>query len=118
MLEAAQRLATERQVTNVRFTQGEAHALPFASSSIDVVACRYSAHHFAQIAHAIQEWVRVLVPVRKLIVADTVRQTLLMARAAELATRIETQMKTREGIDEELCFVIMSFSGARGEDIS
>src|SRR5713101_5956921 len=28
MLEAAQRLATERQVTNVRFMQGDAHALP------------------------------------------------------------------------------------------
>lgn len=47
MLEAAQRLATERQVTNVRFLQGEARALPFPSGSIDVVACRYSAHHVA-----------------------------------------------------------------------
>jgi SAM-dependent methyltransferase len=72
MLEAAQRLATERQVTNVRFLQGEAHALPFASGSIDVVTCRYSAHHFAQIAGAVQEWSRVLIPGGKLIVADTV----------------------------------------------
>jgi hypothetical protein len=39
------------------------------------------------------------------------RQTLLTARAAELALRIETQEKAGEGIDEELCFVIMSFSG-------
>jgi SAM-dependent methyltransferase len=72
MLEAAQRLATERQLTNVRFVQGDAHALPFASSSIDLVACRYSAHHFSQIAHAVQEWVRVLVPGGKLIVADSI----------------------------------------------
>jgi SAM-dependent methyltransferase len=72
MLEAAQRLATERQVTNVRFMQGEAHALPFASGSIDVVACRYSAHHFPRIAQAVKEWARVLVPGGKLILVDTI----------------------------------------------
>jgi len=72
MLEAAQRLATERQVTNVRFMQGDAHALPFASGSVDVVACRFSAHHFAQMAQAIQEWARVLVPGGKLMVSDSI----------------------------------------------
>jgi len=72
MLEAAQRLATERQLTNVRFVQGEALALPFSSGSIDVVACRYSAHHFSQIAHVIREWVRVLVPGGKLILSDSI----------------------------------------------
>ncbi len=72
MLEAAQRLATERQVTNVRFMQGDALALPFSSGSVDLVACRYSAHHFSQIAHAVQEWVRVLVPGGKLILVDSI----------------------------------------------
>lgn len=72
MLEAAQRLATERQVPNVRFLQGDALALPFPSSSIDLVACRYAAHHFSPIAHAVQEWVRVLVPGGKLLLADSI----------------------------------------------
>jgi ubiquinone/menaquinone biosynthesis C-methylase UbiE len=72
MLEAAQRLATERQVTNVRFMQGDAHALPFANGSIDLVACRFSAHHFSRIARAVQEWVRVLVPGGSLILVDTI----------------------------------------------
>jgi SAM-dependent methyltransferase len=72
MLEAAQRLATERRVTNVRFMPGDAHALPFASSSIDVVACRFSAHHFSQIALVVQEWARVLVPGGKLLLVDTI----------------------------------------------
>jgi ubiquinone/menaquinone biosynthesis C-methylase UbiE len=72
MLEAAQRLATERQVTNVRFMQRDAHALPFANGSIDLIACRYSAHHFSQIARAVQGWVRVLVPGGKLILVDTI----------------------------------------------
>jgi len=72
MLEAAHHLATERQVTNVRFMQGDAHALPFSSSSVDLVACRYSAHHFSQIARAVQEWVRVLVSGGKLIIVDTI----------------------------------------------
>jgi SAM-dependent methyltransferase len=72
MLEVAQRLAAERQVTNVRFIQGEAHTLPFASSSVDVVVCRYAAHHFEQMAPAVQEWVRVLVPGGKVIVSDSI----------------------------------------------
>lgn len=72
MLEAAQRLATERQVTNVHFQLGDALALPFSSSSVDLVACRYAAHHFSKIAQAVQEWVRVLKPGGKLILADSI----------------------------------------------
>ena len=72
MLEAAHRLATERQVTNVRFLQGDALALPFSSSSMDLVACRYAAYHFSPISHAVQEWVRVLVPGGKLILVDSI----------------------------------------------
>ncbi|MDQ2904367.1 MAG: methyltransferase domain-containing protein [Ktedonobacteraceae bacterium] len=72
MLEAAQRLATERQLTNVRFQQGDALALPFSSSSVDLVACRHSAHHFSKISHAVQEWARVLKPGGKLLLADSI----------------------------------------------
>ena len=56
----------------MRFMQGDAHALPFASGSVDVVACRFSAHHFAQMAQVIQEWARVLVPGGKLMVSDSI----------------------------------------------
>lgn len=72
MLEAAQRLATERQVTNVYFQQGDALALPFSSSSVDLVACRYAAHHFAKITQVVQEMVRVLKPGGKLIIVDSI----------------------------------------------
>jgi ubiquinone/menaquinone biosynthesis C-methylase UbiE len=72
MLEAAQRLATERQVTNVHFQQGDALALPFSSSSVDLVTCRHAAHHFSKIAQAVQETVRVLKPGGKLILADSI----------------------------------------------
>jgi len=72
MLEAAQRLAAERRVTNVRFLQGDAFALPFSSSSVDLVACRHSAHHFSKIDEAVQEWVRVLKPGGKLVLADSI----------------------------------------------
>ncbi len=72
MLAAAQRLATERRITNVRFLQADALALPFPSSSVDLVACRHSAHHFSQVSQAIREWVRVLKPGGKVVLADSI----------------------------------------------
>jgi ubiquinone/menaquinone biosynthesis C-methylase UbiE len=72
MLEGAQRLAVERQITNVRFLQGDALALPLSSGSVDLVSCRHSAHHFSQVAQAVQEWVRVLKPGGKLVLADSI----------------------------------------------
>jgi ubiquinone/menaquinone biosynthesis C-methylase UbiE len=72
MLEAAQRLAAERQVKNVRFLKGDALRLPLSSSSVDLVSCRHSAHHFSQVEQAIQEWLRVLKPGGKLVLADSI----------------------------------------------
>jgi len=72
MLEAAQQLAAERQMINIRFLQGDALSLPLSNSSVDLVTCRHSAHHFSKIAQAVQEWVRVLKPGGKLVLADTI----------------------------------------------
>jgi len=72
MLEAAQQLAKERNITNIRFVEGDAHALPLADSSVDVVACRKSAHHFINAAQAVHEWARILKPGGKVIFVDTI----------------------------------------------
>jgi ubiquinone/menaquinone biosynthesis C-methylase UbiE len=72
MLEAAQQLATARGIKNISFVEGDAHALPLADNSADLIACRKSAHHFANIVQAISEWARVLKPGGKLILVDSV----------------------------------------------
>jgi SAM-dependent methyltransferase len=72
MLEAGQQLARERGIENIRFVEGDAHALPLADSSVDVVACRKSAHHFVNAAQAAREWARVLKPGGKLFLIDSI----------------------------------------------
>jgi ubiquinone/menaquinone biosynthesis C-methylase UbiE len=72
MLEEARHLAASRGITNVRFLQGDACALPLSSNQFDLVACRHAAHHFAQVAQAIGEWARILKPGGKVVVADSV----------------------------------------------
>jgi len=52
MLEEARHLAASRGITNVRFLQGDACALPLSGNQFDLVACRHAAHHFAQVTQA------------------------------------------------------------------
>ncbi|GHO43311.1 class I SAM-dependent methyltransferase [Ktedonospora formicarum] len=72
MLEGGKQLAHERGIDNVRFVEGDAHALPLADGSVDVVACRFSAHHFVDIACVVSEWARVLKPGGRLVLIDTI----------------------------------------------
>ncbi len=72
MLAAARQLAQERHITNIRFVEGDAHALPLADSSVDIVTCRKAAHHFTNVAQAVSEWARVLKPGGKLFLIDSI----------------------------------------------
>ena len=72
MLEAARQMAQERNVTTIRFVEGDAHALPLADGSADVVTCRQSAHHFINAAQAVREWARILKPGGKVILIDSI----------------------------------------------
>lgn len=72
MLEGGRQLAQERGISNVRFVEGDAHALPLEDESVDVVACRYSAHHFVDAAQAAREWARVLKPGGRLVLVDSI----------------------------------------------
>ena len=61
---SAQQLAkaTTDGLTNLRFVQGDAHALPFADARFDVAYCRYLLEHIADPAKALREIHRVLKP--------------------------------------------------------
>lgn len=72
MLEEARSLAASRGITNVRFLQGDASALPLPDSQFDLVTCRQAAHHFAHIAQAVSEWARILKTGGKVVLVDSV----------------------------------------------
>lgn len=71
MLEVAQAEAQARHLHNISYLAGDAHALPCADDSFDVVVCRHAAHHFPNVAQAVHEWARVLKPGGKLLLIDS-----------------------------------------------
>jgi ubiquinone/menaquinone biosynthesis C-methylase UbiE len=72
MLAEAERLAASQGVSNLRFLQADASALPLSSSQYDLVTCRQAAHHFSQIGQAVHEWARILKRGGKVVVVDSV----------------------------------------------
>ncbi len=72
MLAEGRRLAAERGLTNVTFVRGDAAHLPVPDASVDLVTCRYAAHHFPRPAAAVHEWARVLAPGGQLLLVDVV----------------------------------------------
>jgi ubiquinone/menaquinone biosynthesis C-methylase UbiE len=69
MLAEARRKAVERGVA-VRFEQGDAEQLPFASGSFDLVMSRHLLWTLAHPEMAIDEWARVLRPGGRLVIVD------------------------------------------------
>jgi len=72
MLTAVTRNAVDRGLDNLRTEQGAAEHLPFADQSFDIVASRYSAHHWRDFAAGLREARRVLKPDGIAIFADAV----------------------------------------------
>jgi SAM-dependent methyltransferase len=72
MLEVAQKEAVARQLSNIRFLEGDAQAIPCADASFDVVVCRQAAHHFPNMPQCVSEWARVLKPGGKLLLIDSI----------------------------------------------
>jgi ubiquinone/menaquinone biosynthesis C-methylase UbiE len=70
MLERAQRLQTERQLTNIDWVLGESTALPFADDCFDRAVTRFSFHHYMEPQGAIAEMTRVCKPGGLVLVAD------------------------------------------------
>jgi len=72
MLAQVQRLAAERNITNVETWRADVENLPFADASFAVVTSRYSAHHYADPSRAMAEIGRVLEPGGTFLLVDVV----------------------------------------------
>lgn len=72
MVETARHTVTQRGAANVEVRQADAHELPFEDASFDIVSCRVSAHHFADVRRAIREMARVLRPGGRIAISDTI----------------------------------------------
>ena len=60
MLDVVRRTASERGLDGLQVQAGDVHRLPFADASFDLVATRYSAHHWVDLVAAMSELRRVL----------------------------------------------------------
>ncbi len=65
-------LALERGLANLTFQVGDVEALTFADASFDLVASRYSAHHWPHPQRALAEFRRVLRPGGRVLISDIV----------------------------------------------
>lgn len=70
MIELARTNALQRGIGNFVGVVANAENLPFADATLDIVACRYTAHHFHQPCRVIEEVARVLRPSGRLVVID------------------------------------------------
>lgn len=72
MLVLVESEAVRRGLTNITTQQGSAEHLPFADASFDLVATRFSTHHWSNVPAAMSEVRRVLKPTGILVLIDTV----------------------------------------------
>ena len=72
MLEQVQKTAAERGIGNIETRQAPAEALPFQDGAFDIVLCRFSAHHWQDLAAGLREARRVLKPGGLAVFIDTV----------------------------------------------
>jgi SAM-dependent methyltransferase len=72
MLEAVAAEAGRRGLANVETRQGSVEALPWANGFFDIVASRYSAHHWLDVGAGLREARRVLKPGGLAVFADVV----------------------------------------------
>jgi ubiquinone/menaquinone biosynthesis C-methylase UbiE len=70
MLATVRQAAATRGLPQIETRQGCADALPFADSSFDLVCTRYSAHHWIDVARALDEMRRVVKPTGFILVID------------------------------------------------
>jgi ubiquinone/menaquinone biosynthesis C-methylase UbiE len=70
MLKTVAAAARERGFAHLETLQTGAHRLPCADGEFDVVASRYSAHHWLDVPGALREMRRVLAPAGRLLLID------------------------------------------------
>jgi ubiquinone/menaquinone biosynthesis C-methylase UbiE len=72
MLAVVEREAEARKLPNIATVQGMAEELPFPDAHFECVISRYSAHHWRDVTVALREVRRVLKPVGRVLLIDSV----------------------------------------------
>ncbi len=72
MLAVAARLAAERGIVNVAWTEARADALPFPDAAFDIAISRFSIHHWPDPVGSLREVARVLRPGGRVVLVDLV----------------------------------------------
>lgn len=70
MLDRARSLAEEKGIGNVSWDRGDVATLPYADGTFDIVATRFSMHHFLDPLSVLREMVRVCAPGGRVVVVD------------------------------------------------
>jgi SAM-dependent methyltransferase len=71
MLDQARRAAAEAGLGNTGWDQGDVTTLPYADGAFDIVATRFSFHHFLEPLAVLKEMVRVCKPGGRIVVVDS-----------------------------------------------
>lgn len=71
MLQRAESLQRQLQLTNTEWHEGDASALPFPDAMFDIVTCRFAFHHFPAPSVVLQEMTRVCKSGGRILVADS-----------------------------------------------
>jgi ubiquinone/menaquinone biosynthesis C-methylase UbiE len=70
MLDRAGQLAAEKGIGNVTWDRGDVGSLPYRDGTFDIVATRFSMHHFLDPVSVLREMVRVCAPGGRIVVID------------------------------------------------
>jgi SAM-dependent methyltransferase len=70
MLAEARKLVVRENVRNTGWHRGDAHALPFADGTFDIVSSRFAFHHLQEAARAFAEMVRVARAGGRIVLSD------------------------------------------------
>jgi SAM-dependent methyltransferase len=71
MLDTARKASAEQRLGNISWDQGDVTTLPYADASFDIVATRFSFHHFLEPLAVLKEMVRVSKPGGRIVVVDS-----------------------------------------------
>jgi ubiquinone/menaquinone biosynthesis C-methylase UbiE len=102
MLAKARHASAESRFANLTFVCGDGNRLPLADASLDLAACGYSFHHFADPARPLREMARVVRRGGRVAVADLIVPEGVGGEANNRIERVRDASHTRTLTADEL----------------